>query len=253
MGKRTSKTGFSSLRPRVATREWFDQVAQENDLAWKDTDATLKLLLRTYEEHKSGSPDGAVKPNPARVTAEQLGLPDELVGRIAQAMAEMGQSSFHAFLAHALDREAKVQIGLVKSRHEREKADLSQTPLSKILHTRRPEAAYERLRRAIGTIIDYNRRCNDPNGFWFINSSLLREYTGASLDFIKPVLDANAELIQRHHEHFQIMAAHNRTPTHRMTPITKDPALLMAEDPTEIGCLSEIALPPLRPVSGQGE
>lgn len=245
VGKRTSKTGFSSLRPRVATREWFDQVAQENDLAWKETDTTLKLLLQTYEEHKGCSPDGVARKTPERVTPDQLGLSAELVGRIEQAMADMAQTSFHAFLSHALDREANVQIGLAKSRKEREKVDLSSVPLSKITNTRRPDAAYERIRRAIATIIDYNRGCADPNGFWFLNVSLLREYTGANPDFIRPVLQANAELLQRHHEHFHIIAAHNRTPTHRATPITKDPALVIPDDPTLIKSLCEIVLPVL--------
>ena len=75
VGKRTSQTGFSSLRPRVATREWFDQVAEENDLAWKDTDATLKLLLRIYEEHKHCEHSGKFDESPERVTSDQLGLP----------------------------------------------------------------------------------------------------------------------------------------------------------------------------------
>ncbi len=245
VGKRTSKTGFSSLRPRVATREWFDQVAEENDLAWKDTDATILLLLRTYEEHRQCKPDGQKDESPERVTPDQLGLSTELVGRIEQAMKDQGHTSFHAFLAHALDREANVQIGLAKNRLAREKADLTSVPLSKISQTRRPEAAYERIRRAIATIVDYNRGCSDPNGFWYINVSLIREYTGASPDFIRPVLQANAELLQRHHEHFHIIAAHNRTPTHRATPITKDPALVIPEDPTQIQSLSEIALPVL--------
>jgi hypothetical protein len=47
-------------------------------------------------------------------------------------MKESGQTSFHADLSHALDREAKVQIGLAKDRRKREKADLRSTPLSKI-------------------------------------------------------------------------------------------------------------------------
>jgi telomere resolvase len=245
VGKRTSKTGFSSLRPRVATREWFDQVAEENDLAWKDTDATILLLLRIYEEHKQCESSGAVEQSPERVAPDLLGLSGELAGRIEQAMKDQGQTSFHAFLAQALDREANVQIGLAKHRLAREKADLTSVPLSKISNTRRPEAAYERIRRAIATIVDYNRGCSDPNGFWYINVSLIREYTGASPDFIRPVLQANAELLQRHHEHFHIIAAHNRTPTHRATPITKDPALVIPEDPTQIQSLSEIALPVL--------
>jgi hypothetical protein len=57
------------------------------------------------------------------------------------------------------------------------------------------------------------------------------------------VLQANAERLLRHHEHFQIVPAHNRTPVHQATPISQDPALVIPDDPAEIKSLGEIAAP----------
>ena len=238
---RVSKTGYSSLRPKSKTRVWFDQIADELELTWKGTDATLIRLMEIYEEHKRCENGGTLEPQ--QVLPQQLALPDELVGRVHQAMQDSGQSSFFDFLTHALERESNVQIGLAKNRKERVAQDLSTVPTSKILHTHRPEEARERIRRAIATIIDYNRRCSDPNGFWFINASLLREYTGASLAYITPFLQANEAVLARHHEHHHIQPAHNRTPVHKATPISKDPALVLPENPADIKSLSDIVLP----------
>lgn len=240
-GKRSSKTGFSSLRPRVETRQWFDQVAEEQELTWKGTDATLKVLLETYEAHKRCQQGNVFVPS--HLAPQQLGLSDELCRRIATAMQGIGQESFLAFLEQALIRESNTQIGLLESKKKRESEDVSDLPLSKIRGSRRPEAARERIRRAIGTIIDYNRQCSDPNGFWYLNVNLLREYTGASPTFITPLLKANADLITRHHEHFKITRSHNQTPAHKAMPISQDTALVIPEDPAQIKSLGEIVLP----------
>jgi hypothetical protein len=137
----------------------FDEIPDER---YPEVEAFLRELLRKVI--------GGEEPRQGNLFEMAIG-----VARIEQAMGEMGQTSFHAFLKHALDREANVQIGLAKDRCKREKADLRSTPLSKIGRSRRPEAAIEHIRRAIGTIIDYNRACSDPNGFWYRNSSLIRE------------------------------------------------------------------------------
>jgi hypothetical protein len=82
---------------------------------------------------------------------------------------------------------------------------------------------------------------SDNNDRWYITQTLLRDWTGAHPRFIRPVLDANAELIKRHHEHFGILAAHNRTPAPK--PKTINEVLHIAETTAEIPVLDEIALP----------
>lgn len=239
--KRQSKTGFSSIRPRTETRDWFDQVAEAEGIAWKPTDATLRLLLETYEAHQRCQQAGGGVP--AQITPQQLGVSGELCARIATAMQACGQESFLAFLEQALVRESNTQIGLAESRKKREAEDVAGLPWSAIKGSRRPEASYERIRRAIGTILDYNRQCQDPNGYWYINVNLLRDYIGASPTFITPVLKANQELLARHHEHFKITRSHNQTPAHKATPISRDPALAIPEEPTAIKSLSEVVVP----------
>lgn len=102
--KHASKTGYSSIRPRSETREWFDQVAEENELAWKPTDATLRLLLETYEAHKRCEQAGVVVP--AQMTPRQFGFEEALSAQFEAGMRAAGQESFLAYLKQALIRES---------------------------------------------------------------------------------------------------------------------------------------------------
>lgn len=199
------------------------------------------MLLETYEAHKRCEQAGVVVP--AQMTPRQFGFDEALSAQFEAGMRAAGQESFLAYLKQSLIRESKTQIGLAESRKKREAEDVSRLPWSSIKGSRRPEASFERIRRAIGKIIDSNRECDDPNGFWFINVNLLRDYIGASPKFITPVLKANQELIARHHEHFQITRSHNQTPAHKATPISEDKVLVIPENPDEIKSLGEIVLP----------
>ena len=240
--RKPSKTGFSSIRPRSETRQWFDQVAEENQLTWKTTDDTLKLLLETYEAHKRCQQAGVSVPTQMQITPTFLGLDDQLAALVEEGMRAAGQGSFLAYLKQALVRESRTQIGLAKSRKDREGEDVTKLPWESIKGVRRPEASFERIRRAIGAIIDYNRGCSDPNGFWFINVNLLRDYIGASPDFITPVLKANQELIARHHEHFKITRSHNGRPVPKTDKLSLE-VLPIPDDPKLIRSLGEIVLP----------
>lgn len=248
-GPRETKTGFSSIRPRVKTRDWFDQVAREQQIAWKDTDDTLVLLLTTYEQHKLCGDNGAAAWTPERLTPQQLGLSPELAAQVQEAMRISGKS-FWEYLLMALDRQSRTRINLAGKLAERQKKapDFSQTPTSHLLKTRRPEEAVERLRRAIATIIQYNRGCSDPNARWFITQTLLRQFTGAHPDYIKPVLKANEALLEKHHAHFAITSAHNRVPAPKPKPI-QESGLQIPENPADIPVLSDIRLPQGEPAS----
>lgn len=240
--RKPSQTGYSSLRPRSETRQWFDQVAEENELTWKPTNETLKLLLEVYEAHKRCQQAGVAIPTQTQLTPTLLGFDAELAAQIEAGMQAAGQESFVAYLKQALVRESNTQIGLAKSRKEREGEDVTKLPWSRIKGLRRPDASCERIRRAIGTIIDYNRGCADPNGFWFINVNVLRDYIGASPTFITPVLKANEALLKRHHEHFRITRAQNSVPVPKAKALSLE-VLPIPDDPTCIKSLGEIVLP----------
>ena len=137
------------------------------------------------------------------------------------------------------------QLGLARTKKERSQKhqNFSQVPTWTLLGARRADEAYERIRRAIATIMEHNRGSSDPNGRWYITQTLLRELTGAHPRFIRLVLDANADLIKAHHQELGILAAQNRTPAPKPEPISK--ALSIAEHPTDFSCLEEIALPAL--------
>ncbi len=241
--ERNSKTGFTLVKPRNESGRAFDRIAQENGLDWKGDDATFQLLLKTYQAHQQCQQQRSTPLVPTQLSPEQLGLPEPLAAKVEEAMQQSGQDSFWDFLQHALERESNTQIGLAKTRKEREqqRPDFSQVPTSDLLKTRRLPEAYERIRRAIATLIEHNRHTDDPNQRWYITQTLLREFTGAHPRFIKPVLDANAALITRHHQHFGILPAHNRTPAPKPQSIAK--TLTIAEHPADLPALDEITLP----------
>jgi hypothetical protein len=245
--ERNSASGYTLIKPRNASGKRFDRIAEARDLAWEGDDATFLLLLDTYDAHQQcGEQGGSAKPvavNVAQVPLAQWGLPEPLATKVRDAMKESGQDSLWDFVQDALKRESNTQLGLARTRKQREQQhqDFSQVPTSTLLGARRADEAYERIRRAIATIIEYNRESLDANGRWYITQTLLRELTGAHPRFIRPVLDANAELIEEHHQQLGILPAHNRTPAPKPEPVSK--AIRIVEDPAMLVCLGEIALP----------
>jgi hypothetical protein len=243
--ERNSASGYTLIKPRNGSAKRFDRIAQERDLAWEGDDATFVLLLDTYDAHQQCGGQGRSVLAGAHLTMEQLGLPEPLATTVKEAMKQSGQDSLWEFVQDALKRESNTQLGLARTKLERSQKhqDFSKVPTSTLLGARRADEAYERIRRAIATIMEHNRGSSDPNGRWYITQTLLRELTGAHPRFIRPVLDANADLIKAHHEELGILAAHNRTPAPKPEPISK--ALSIAENPADLSCLEEIALPVL--------
>lgn len=249
--ERTSPSGYTLIRLRNESGRRFDQIAEATSLEWKQEDDTFVLLLDTYDTHQQclqqGQQGQQARPSllPTQLTPEHLQLPEDLLTQVKTAMQASGKDSFRQLLLDALTRESKTLIGLAKKKEEREstRPDFSTVPTSELLKTRRLPEAYERLRRAIATIIEYNRGTDDANARWFITQTLLRDFTGAHPRFIKPVLDANAALIERHHQHFGILSAHNRTPVPKSKPIAQ--TLVIAEHPADLPVLDEIVFPPL--------
>lgn len=247
--KRNSPSGYTLLKPRNESGRRFDRIAQVHDLAWKGEDVTFQLLLDTYDAHQRCQQEQSAIIQ-TQLIPEQLGLPASLVADVRVAMVP--GESFLDFLRHALERESKTLIGLARMKKEREtkpKQDFTQVPTADLLKARRAPEAIERIRRAIATLIEYNRHCDDPLQRWYITQTLLRDFIGAHPRFIKPVLEANEKLIQRHHEHFGITSAHNRTPIPKSEPI-KATKLRIAEKVAELSVLDEVALPSLDVSSG---
>jgi hypothetical protein len=252
--ERNSSRGYTMIRLLNESGKRFDRIAEANDLDWKPEDDTFVLLLDTYDAHQRCQQEpGRAAIVPSQLTLEQLGLPEQLVKKIREAMSQ--GVSFEYFLQHALEREANTQIGLARTKKEREQKsqpDFSQVPTTDLLKTRRAPEAIERIRRAIATLIEYNKSCDDQLQRWFITQTLLRDFTGAHPRFIKPVLNANAALIKQHHEDFGITSAHNRTPIPKSKGI-KETSLRIAETVAELPVLNKIVWPSLDAISDGSE
>jgi hypothetical protein len=208
-----TKTGYSMLRPSVGMRREIFAIAQDLGIEWLPDDEVLKVLVRSYRQQHGAIP----QPKEQEITANGLGLEGEEAALAQEASRLWGKGSFEAFVRHAVERESKRLVSFSKSMHEKQNtSDFAEVPTSKLEGIRRAPEAYERLRRAIATLVDYNLGVADPNLLWYINQKLLRDLTGAAPEFINRVLVANQDYLEQHHQTLSITPAHNRIPTKKV-------------------------------------
>ena len=237
---RQTKTGFSSLRPKVQSRWEIYLIARDLGIEWKPDDEVLQVLIQTYHAHQQcrlQSP--SLPPTSSELTPAQLDLRAEEAEFVSQAMHLAQIPSFAAFVRQALERESKRVVNLAKIVQEQRDKGLETVPTSQLEHVRRAPEANERLRRAIATIVDFNDRCTDPNQLWFLNQKLLRDFTGSAPDYINRMLEANNEYLVQHHERLGITPAHNRIPTKRSIR----EVLALPENPSALVSLRVLVAP----------
>lgn len=234
-----TKTGYSMLRPSVGMRREIFAIAQDLGIEWLPDDEVLKVLVRSYQQqHEAISPP---PPKEKEITANGLGLEGEEATLAQEASRLWGKGSFEAFVRHAVERESKRLVSFSKSMQEKQNThDFVEVPTSKLEGIRRAPEAYERLRRAIATLVDYNRGVADPNLLWYINQKLLRDLTGAAPEFINRVLVANQDYLEQHHQTLSITPAHNRIPTKKALK----EVIQIPEWSASLVSLGELAVPP---------
>ena len=233
-----TKTGYSMLRPSVGMRREIFAIAQNLGIEWLPDDEVLKVLVRVYrlQQGVSQQPVGHQE-----ITANEVGLEGEEAALAQEACRLWGKGSFEAFVRHAVDRESKRLVSFSKSMQEKQNIhDFANVPTSKLERIRRAPEAYERLRRAIATLVDYNLGVSDPNLFWYVNQKVLRDLTGAAPEFINRVLRSNQEYLQQHHRTLAITPAHNRIPT--KNPLKE--IIQVPEWPVILVSLSDLVVPP---------
>lgn len=88
-----------------------------------------------------------------------------------------------------------------------------------------PQATYELSRRALITVMRYNRSVSDPSLRWYLNEDVLFQILQKGRDDIRRCLQAYQQDIDRHHEQLNLTVDGNMKPT----PITEMIKLL--DDP----------------------
>ena len=83
---------------------------------------------------------------------------------------------------------------------------------SKLSKTRHPDAARERVRRAIRAIAAYNDAAQSPNDRWFINPTVIQQLVGVRYQLI-------ADYVAEHQAEVDALnAKHELTPRHNHKP-----------------------------------
>lgn len=137
---------------------------------------TVNYLLDRHQEVVTSE---QTKEESVPLTPEDL-VPAETAALIREAMAITG-SDFAAFCASALNKEAKFQISLSKRHADLDFATLTTSKLSK---TRHPDAARERVRRAIAAIASYNDEAASALDCWIINPTVIQQLVGVRFELI---------------------------------------------------------------------
>ena len=232
--QRRSRTGRGLLQPRQHTKERFKQVEARVHMA---TDETLSLLL---DEHALFQQLLEVlHPVAPQIATAAPGETAQMVLKTVQLLVEAyvrQHTESHAFEARwgvtladvsALfenvaatgeSRPATVLLTeLVAKQHQqrqkhqqrRHETQYDQMPFSVLKGRREPEAAEERVRRAVAALMSYNERCTDPVQRWYINASLVHALLGGRYAAIQESLQAHKGEIEEHHEALEITQSMN--------------------------------------------
>ncbi|GCE50909.1 telomere resolvase [Thermosporothrix hazakensis] len=203
-----NKTGYSSLKPRVATRDWVDEIRTElqNRLGHEvSDDEVLRHLLVAYVQGRTAVETAAP---PTSIALDTLDVPAQTRELLREGIALSGAADVLSFLVAAGEREARQLKGQAR-RHDQER--YAAMPTSQLIGMKVVEAANERFRRAVWTLMRWNEQ-HRPLERWYITTLSIQKLVGGRKDAIKTYLDAHREEIEAHHRELDIRPSYNRKP-----------------------------------------
>lgn len=160
---------------------------------------TVSMLLDVFEQGGSAQGDD--------LQPENLVSP-ELAASIREAMTISKEENFMAFLADALSKEAKFRTSLSK-RHEGK--DFSKMTTSQLTNTKHPEAAKERIRRAVAAIAIYNNE-HVPAERWFLNARTVQMVAGARYPIVEEWMKEHEAEVDELNKMHELNARYNSKP-----------------------------------------
>jgi hypothetical protein len=238
-----SKTGYSMLKPRQETKHRIDQIASERDLRHHDEVLALladehrvleqmKTLLAPYQQ-QSGIPAGSHGSPDTQAALEALktllasGAPsvetrlqeqwhaslEQVEGVLEEAgrQAPEGTSPV-AYVQELLTKKTNYQQGPVKRQEHYRQTDFTKVPLSQLKTMRIPEAAHERIRRAVEAIMEHNRAAQHDLDRWSIRIKEIKELVGGRGEIIAAYLKEHQSEIEQHHQEFHLTEKYNQKP-----------------------------------------
>ncbi|WP_201374553.1 protelomerase family protein [Ktedonobacter robiniae] len=163
---------------------------------------------------------------------EQLHLSAETQAVLQEAIALTGAPDLFSYLLEVGVRDAR-QLCRQARRGERER--YGALPTSKLVGMKVPEAGHERYRRAVYTLMQWNKT-HGPLEQWSITTLSIQKLVGGRKEAINTYLEAYHEEIAEHHRKLDIKPSYNR----KAEPITE--MITIAEEPTAFPWGKAVAL-----------
>lgn len=162
----------------------------------------LRSLIAVYQEEKQGVAGSTYLQQRWGVSLEQL---DQL---FEQAVEEGYQQPL-TYFEETLGKRERYKAGAQKRTQKYQQTDFTQLPYSRLEHIRMPEAAQERVRRIVLTIMRHNER-SQPRDRWYINAGLIYQLKTIRHELINAYLKEHEEEIKTHHHQLGIEPRYNR-------------------------------------------
>jgi hypothetical protein len=185
--------------PITVVEPVFDAVkALRQQKGHPDYSETVRMLLAAY--------NGATPLDVSELTPEKIA--PHLAPVIREGMAAARENDFHAFLYQALEKEAKFQTAMA-GRYGSQ--DFSQMPYDKLEGIKHPDAAKERVARAVKAIAAYNDQAIASERM-FINQTSVHKIMRGRFGIIGEYLDEREQEIAAMNAKHNVTAAYNRKP-----------------------------------------
>ena len=167
---------------------------------------TLQALLAARTPHNEASHD----------FEERWGVSLSDVDALFDKAQADGHDKPLNFFEQTLATRDKFRAGAQKRAQHYSTTDFSQLPFSQLEQIRAPEAAQERVRRIVLTIMRHNQRAQ-PRDRWFINAATVNNLKTTRHSIIDAYLKEHQAEIEQHHQQLGIEPRYNR----KIEPITE--------------------------------
>lgn len=170
------------------------------ELGASDPVQIVQAVLELYQ----GNQDVAV----SRHLQERWGVSLEEVDALFERARTDGHEPMTLFEG-TLGKRESFRSGAQKRAQHYQQTDFSQLRFSELEQIRAPEAAQERVRRVVLTIMSHNQRAQ-PRDRWFINAATVNSLKTTRHAIIDTYLKEHQQEIERHHQELGIEPRYNR-------------------------------------------
>jgi hypothetical protein len=207
MDRRSLAHQHELIGPLLDEAAWYRQMMQlltplSDGLQASTPLETLRMLIAVYQGEKQ---DVAVSTH----LQQRWGVSLDQVDALFEKAREEGYELPLDYFEGTLGKRESYKAGAQKRAQKYQQTDFTRLPYSQLEHVRMPEAAQERVRRIVLTIMLYNQQAQ-PRDRWYINAGLIYQLKTIRHEVINAYLKEHEEDIVHHHSQLGIEPRYNR-------------------------------------------